>query len=251
MPKTLSFVARARFGGAPIVGAGFDPLVVPPLSGGSARDWLRLASDSRDLAAILRNLRRGYVLKDRSDLFGIEGDDRDPLDVLLDAVSLHPVYGKGQAVSAEEYPEDGGSIADGVPGPEGDPDSSCSAGDRQDMPVHGPKVHGDDDEIDAEDAEGGDLEEASVSTAPIPVGWQRRQAGSVVPVHLGYLAISLLAARSGMRPGDGVSGHVFAEDVTGLAEWVSLNRAVSNFSKCFWDYRTDKERGLYLVGTGA
>ncbi len=79
--------------------------------------------------------------------------------------------------------------------------------------------------------------------------WKRRQPGWIVPVHRGYQAISSLAERSGMRTGDAVEGHVFAEPVTGLAEWITVRRALPRFDGCLWQYDVAPETGRYFVSS--
>lgn len=76
----------------------------------------------------------------------------------------------------------------------------------------------------------------------------RQQPGWVVPVGIGFKAISPAAHRRGQRTGAGVEGHVFGEDMLGLAEWITLRKAIrESLSGCFWSYRISTESGTYAV----
>lgn len=78
--------------------------------------------------------------------------------------------------------------------------------------------------------------------------WHRNQPGWIVPLQRGYRAISATAMRPGMRGGDGVTGHVWAEEVIGLGEWVTRRRAWGeNLTGLFWRHTADPARGLYLA----
>lgn len=76
--------------------------------------------------------------------------------------------------------------------------------------------------------------------------WRRGQRGWVVPIQKGFRAISKVAQRRGARDSDGVQGHVWAEEILGLGEWVSRARAWSSgMQGVFWSHTADPERGLY------
>jgi hypothetical protein len=51
-----------------------------------------------------------------------------------------------------------------------------------------------------------------------------------------------------MREGAGVVGHVWAEEVLGLGEWVYRARAWgTRMEGMFWRHRADPGRGLYVA----
>lgn len=78
----------------------------------------------------------------------------------------------------------------------------------------------------------------------------RNQPGWVVPYAAGFRAVSPLAKRRGHR-GDNdpsVTGHVYAEEVVRLAEWVSIRRASQDkFNLCLWKYDVRPDDGVYLT----
>lgn len=76
--------------------------------------------------------------------------------------------------------------------------------------------------------------------------WRRGQRGWVVPIQKGFRAISKVSRRRGARDGDGVEGHVWAEEILGLGEWVSRGRAWSSgMQGVFWSHSAKPEHGLY------
>lgn len=86
--------------------------------------------------------------------------------------------------------------------------------------------------------------------------WRRKHAGWLVPVAIGWRAISDVRMRKGMREAEGVVGHAWAEDVLGLGEWVSIrkafkdgdgNRGTGGFA---WAYGEAPAEGPYLAVGG-
>jgi hypothetical protein len=83
--------------------------------------------------------------------------------------------------------------------------------------------------------------------------WARAGRGWIVPLHIGWRAISDVADRPGMREGTGVLGHAWAEDVIGLGEWRATRRVFSGegcSEEAIWRYREAPPEGPYLVGAG-
>jgi CRISPR type I-F-associated protein Csy2 len=81
------------------------------------------------------------------------------------------------------------------------------------------------------------------------MAWVKSQPGWFVPVHLGWRPLSSVAERAGMRSGAGVIGHVWAEDVIGLGEWVSTRKAflTKNPPPAIWAYKIGPSAGPYLT----
>jgi CRISPR type I-F-associated protein Csy2 len=85
--------------------------------------------------------------------------------------------------------------------------------------------------------------------------WARKEAGWFVPVAVGWRALSDVRKRAGMRHGEGVVGHVWAEDVLGLGEWISIKRAFRHPDKngdrgvfgTAWAYQQAPPEGPYLA----
>jgi CRISPR type I-F-associated protein Csy2 len=81
------------------------------------------------------------------------------------------------------------------------------------------------------------------------MAWVRSQPGWFVPVQLGWRPISSVADRVGMRSGAGVIGHVWAEDVLGIGEWVSTRKAflTKEPPPIIWAYKIGPPAGPYLT----
>jgi len=84
--------------------------------------------------------------------------------------------------------------------------------------------------------------------------WRKLTPGWLVPVAVGWRALSDVRERIGMRAAENVIGHVWAEDVIGLGEWVSVRRAFSkprdgyrDVEGTAWAYRPCPPQGPYLV----
>ena len=79
--------------------------------------------------------------------------------------------------------------------------------------------------------------------------WVRSQPGWFVPVQIGWRPISSVADRAGMRSAAGVIGHVWAEDVVGIGEWVSTRMAflTKEPAPVFWAYEIGSSAGPYLT----
>jgi CRISPR type I-F-associated protein Csy2 len=80
--------------------------------------------------------------------------------------------------------------------------------------------------------------------------WCREHKGWLVPVAIGWRALSDVRERLGMRTGEGVVGHAWVEDVVGLGEWITASRAVRHdgFGEgILWSYRLGSKAGPYLV----
>lgn len=90
--------------------------------------------------------------------------------------------------------------------------------------------------------------------AKVTYGWVRAVKGWIVPLHFGWSALSTVRVRPGMRKGDQVEGHVWAEDVVGLGEWVSIRKAFGNSKKpraIFWNYTIEGNTNGPYVTTAA
>lgn len=82
--------------------------------------------------------------------------------------------------------------------------------------------------------------------------WARSSQGWLVPLQVGWRALSEVADRPGMREGEGVIGHAWVEDVVGLGEWRATRRTFSTKGCCpaaVWRYLEAPPEGPYLVGT--
>lgn len=84
--------------------------------------------------------------------------------------------------------------------------------------------------------------------------WHRAGKGWLVPVNVGWRALSRVAKRAGMREAEGVLGHAWVEDVVGLGEWISTRKAFrrDGFAQgLFWYYgyygEVPPPEGPYLV----
>lgn len=81
--------------------------------------------------------------------------------------------------------------------------------------------------------------------------WGRTTLGWKVPVAIGWRALCKVCDRPGMRVATGVVGHVWAEDIIGLGEWVSLRRAlaisVNGYRISAWKYCESLPQGPYIV----
>jgi CRISPR type I-F-associated protein Csy2 len=80
--------------------------------------------------------------------------------------------------------------------------------------------------------------------------WYRQHKGWLVPVAIGWRALSDVRERHGMRTGEGVVGHAWVEDVVGLGEWITASRAIGHdgFGQgILWSYDLGPKEGPYLV----
>jgi hypothetical protein len=82
-----------------------------------------------------------------------------------------------------------------------------------------------------------------------PEGWARRHKGWIVPVDVGFRALSRVAARPGLRDAAGVIGHAWTEGVISLGEWVSARQAVSRgLEDCLWRHDGSRsDEGIWTV----
>lgn len=80
--------------------------------------------------------------------------------------------------------------------------------------------------------------------------WIRQEKRWLVPLAIGYQAIELPQARSGVRKN---SRHVYAEPLTGLGELVYAShwlwQANFAFERVFWVHRHDAQQQTYFVTT--
>jgi CRISPR-associated protein Csy2 len=88
--------------------------------------------------------------------------------------------------------------------------------------------------------------EAPDAQTPQSANWNlRRKPGWLVPVPLGYAAVSpLYAAGEVANARDNETPFCFAESLLGLGEWLSPHR-VDNLLDLFWYHRADPASGLY------
>jgi CRISPR type I-F-associated protein Csy2 len=111
---------------------------------------------------------------------------------------------------------------------------------------------------DSDNGEDGDGPEDGVASYGLPVpregekwSWGKAASGWTVPVAIGWRALCEVRERPGMRPAAGVVGHVWAEDIVGLGEWVSLRRAFASpadgYRFAAWKYREAPPQGPYVV----
>jgi len=84
------------------------------------------------------------------------------------------------------------------------------------------------------------------STQPSTANWTlRRRPGWLVPVPLGYAAISpLYAAGEVANARDAHTPFRFVESVLGLGQWISPHR-VDDLRLLLWHHRAEPESGLY------
>lgn len=77
----------------------------------------------------------------------------------------------------------------------------------------------------------------------------REEYKGIVPIRRGYRAISEIAERANMRKAENSAGHVFAEEVLGLGQFVSKRTAIKeNFSGVLWNFDIqDTRKGIYIV----
>lgn len=140
-----------------------------------------------DLIKTLRALPAGSFLADRSDLMQPTGDQRDSLDMLLDAVARVQVHDERSRPNAEGKPR-------------------------------------------------------------APTSWRRNQKGSVVPIDIGYRALSKTVARSGLRMADGIEGHAWVEGVMSIGEWVPKGRVIhTGLRGCLWHYCPQESEFIWTV----
>jgi len=180
------------------------------------------------LDAALRAVSRGFALADRSDLLESAPADQDPLARMLDLLALHAVPEKPQA----------------------EPDNASGETDAPEP--SDPKVRKRGKKVPkAASADDGDEGESP----KVAYRYVRREgAGWLTPVVVGWRPVTALAQRAGTRSGHDVLGHVFAEDVVSLAEWVPLRKAlgasgpsVQQAPKVFWQYAFGPPEGPFLV----
>jgi CRISPR-associated protein Csy2 len=113
------------------------------------------------------------------------------------------------------------------------------------------------DTSDAELAasEGGDVADVEAVNAPAVASkdWikSRRKSGWLVPLPVGYAAISQLYAPGEVKNArDNDTPFRFVESVLSLGEWVGPHR-IKNLHDLLWRYDAQPEAGLYVTHNGA
>lgn len=82
----------------------------------------------------------------------------------------------------------------------------------------------------------------------MPTAWRRNQKGSLVPIDIGYRALSKVVPRSGLRMADGIEGHAWVEGVISIGEWVPKGRAIhTGLRDCLWNYRPNDNKLIWTV----
>ena len=106
-------------------------------------------------------------------------------------------------------------------------------------------------ELDAESAASSEANGDAVAapSAPAPVNWavRRRYPGWLVPVPVGYAAVSPLYAPGTVKNArDAALPFRFVESVLSLGEWVSPHR-VAEVTDLLWHHDAQPDAGLYRV----
>lgn len=94
-----------------------------------------------------------------------------------------------------------------------------------------------------------DAEADAAPSAPVPVTWtvRRRYPGWLVPVPVGYAAVSPLYAPGTVKNArDAALPFRFVESVLSLGEWVSPHR-VAEVTDLFWRHDAQPDAGLYRI----
>ena len=87
----------------------------------------------------------------------------------------------------------------------------------------------------------------SASRNEVSGNFERPLKGWLVPLLVGYRAISKPRRISGLR--GNAPEHAWVEEILGLGQWIPLSKARrEDFSSCLWGYeKTGTERGLFLA----
>ncbi|MCO6523897.1 MAG: type I-F CRISPR-associated protein Csy2 [Candidatus Schmidhempelia sp.] len=99
------------------------------------------------------------------------------------------------------------------------------------------------------------VETAKLHYIPSEDGWQtqsvKKDRGWLVPIHMGYQAISPLFEKGAVAHIRDEQCHAqFVECLYGLGQWVFPYRLIGNFDGAFWRYRSmlaENDANLYLI----